>query len=139
MSWIDILPWIYISFQTIVTLIVSILGAKYIQNEFSLQKNRAKQELQIKIQQQTNSDNINANKYNVDNKHTFIDDNKDTTEEIQKTNDNDHESTEEKEESEKYAMVTKMGFCKLWFKMVWKMRSVYGSFAVHAFDTLTDI
>eukprot|EP01084_Bolivina_argentea_P157924 275165_1 len=30
-------------------------------------------------------------------------------------------------------------FCKLWFRSVWKMRSVYGSLAVHAFDVITDI
>eukprot|EP01084_Bolivina_argentea_P030231 56047_1 len=32
-----------------------------------------------------------------------------------------------------------MGLIKLWFKMVWKMRSIYASFAVHIFDVLTDI
>ena len=32
-----------------------------------------------------------------------------------------------------------MGFCKLWAKIVWKMRSVYCSLAVHLFDVLTDV
>ena len=34
--------------------------------------------------------------------------------------------------------MSKMGFVKLWFKIVWKMRTVYCSLAVHAFDILTD-
>eukprot|EP01084_Bolivina_argentea_P251735 422336_1 len=28
---------------------------------------------------------------------------------------------------------------KLWIKIMWKMRGIYGSFLVHSFDTLTDI
>ena len=32
-----------------------------------------------------------------------------------------------------------MSFCKLWFKIVWKLRSVYCSLVVHLFDVLTDI
>ena len=35
--------------------------------------------------------------------------------------------------------MSKMSFCKLWFKIVWKMRSVYCALAVHVFDILTDI
>eukprot|EP01083_Nonionella_stella_P273327 927103_1 len=31
------------------------------------------------------------------------------------------------------------GFCELWVKIVWKMRSVYSSLAVHSFDVLTDV
>ena len=38
-----------------------------------------------------------------------------------------------------YKMMSKMGFCKLWFKIVWKMRSVYCALAVHTFDVLTDV
>lgn len=30
-------------------------------------------------------------------------------------------------------------FCKLWIKVVWKMRSVYGSLIVHIFDVFTDL
>ena len=36
-------------------------------------------------------------------------------------------------------MLSKMGFCQLYLSTVWKMRSVYGSLAVHAFDVLTDV
>eukprot|EP01084_Bolivina_argentea_P250011 418711_1 len=35
--------------------------------------------------------------------------------------------------------MTKTGLVKLWFKVVWKMRSIYACFAVHVFDVLTDI
>eukprot|EP01084_Bolivina_argentea_P092707 166763_1 len=34
--------------------------------------------------------------------------------------------------------LSKMNFVKLWFKMVWKMRTVYLALAVHLFDVLTD-
>eukprot|EP01083_Nonionella_stella_P296284 1006598_1 len=33
---------------------------------------------------------------------------------------------------------SKYSFCKLWFRIVWKMRSVYCSLAIHVFDVLTD-
>eukprot|EP01083_Nonionella_stella_P076748 209286_1 len=35
--------------------------------------------------------------------------------------------------------ISKMPFVKLWFKILWKMRTIYGSFFVHIFDVLTDI
>eukprot|EP01083_Nonionella_stella_P086727 241106_1 len=35
--------------------------------------------------------------------------------------------------------INQKGFCELWVKIVWKMRSVYSSLAVHSFDVLTDI
>eukprot|EP01083_Nonionella_stella_P095473 268071_1 len=31
------------------------------------------------------------------------------------------------------------GFCELWIKIAWKMRSVYSSLAVHSFDVATDV
>eukprot|EP01083_Nonionella_stella_P258252 882987_1 len=34
---------------------------------------------------------------------------------------------------------TQKGFCELWIKIVWKMRSVYSCLAVHSFDVLTDV
>ena len=36
-------------------------------------------------------------------------------------------------------MISRLGFFKLWFRVVWKLRSVYCSVAVHIFDILTDI
>eukprot|EP01083_Nonionella_stella_P314394 1132398_1 len=76
-SLIAMLPWIYISIQGVITLIVSVLGVSYVRNEY--------------LSAATNND-----------------------------------------EKSKYS------FCKLWFRIVWKMRSVYCSLAVHVFDVLTD-
>ena len=36
-------------------------------------------------------------------------------------------------------MMSKMGFCKLWLRVIWKLRSVYCALIVHLFDVLTDI
>eukprot|EP01083_Nonionella_stella_P305933 1069290_1 len=35
--------------------------------------------------------------------------------------------------------ITQKGFVTLWLKIIWKMRSVYSSLAVHCFDVLTDV
>eukprot|EP01083_Nonionella_stella_P164003 541521_1 len=35
--------------------------------------------------------------------------------------------------------ITQKGFVTLWLKIIWKMRSVYSSLAVHSFDVLTDV
>eukprot|EP01084_Bolivina_argentea_P303497 523989_1 len=35
--------------------------------------------------------------------------------------------------------ISNTSFCKLWFKIIWQMREVYMSFAVHIFDIFTDI
>eukprot|EP01084_Bolivina_argentea_P259444 437760_1 len=47
--------------------------------------------------------------------------------------------TNVEETTNQYQMISKMNFCKLWFKIVWKMRSVYCAFVVHVFDVLTDV
>eukprot|EP01083_Nonionella_stella_P273326 927101_1 len=36
-------------------------------------------------------------------------------------------------------LLTHKGFCELWIKIAWKMRSVYSSLAVHCFDVATDV
>ena len=36
-------------------------------------------------------------------------------------------------------MMSKMGFCRLWLRVIWKLRSVYCALVVHVFDVLTDI
>ena len=61
-QWIDSIPWVYISIQGVITLIVSIMGVKYVRNEFLLQQNRVKkqQELQINIQQQQRGENVQS-------------------------------------------------------------------------------
>ena len=50
--------------------------------------------------------------------------------------------TEEEKASEKIdpdSSKKSKGFCELWLKTIWKMRSIYGGLAVHSFDVLTDI
>eukprot|EP01083_Nonionella_stella_P192428 711306_1 len=49
------------------------------------------------------------------------------------------QATNNPDEVEVTTEINKMSFIKLWFKIVWKMRSVYVSLAVHIFDVLTDI
>ena len=58
--WIDYVPWIYASIQAIITLTVSIMGVKYVRNEFLLQKNRVLQQTQAEIQMNVlkSSDNL---------------------------------------------------------------------------------
>ena len=49
-------------------------------------------------------------------------------------------NTESIKENEKVVPPSQYkSFCKSWFKIVWKMRSVYCAFAVHVFDVLTDV
>eukprot|EP01083_Nonionella_stella_P018467 51477_1 len=76
-SLVEILPWIYISIQGLITLIISVVGVSYVRNEYL------------------------------------------------------SEITDSAEKS-------KYSFCKLWFRIVWKMRTVYCGLAVHVFDVLTD-
>eukprot|EP01084_Bolivina_argentea_P262723 444410_1 len=40
---------------------------------------------------------------------------------------------------EKNNKQNKKGFCELWIRTVWKLKSVYGGLAVHSFDFLTDV
>eukprot|EP01084_Bolivina_argentea_P132876 234483_1 len=134
------IPWIYASIQAIITLIVSIAGVKYVKYEFKKQKQKQEikqqQELQINVQQQKNTNDENT---------AFInnDQTKNKTQELEQTNSNTQEQEEMKEVQSSFDSNThgmkKMWFCKLWFKIVWKMRSVYCSMAVHIFDVLTDV
>ena len=54
--WIEYVPWIYASVQLTITIIVSVMGVKYVRNELRLQKSTVKQqtELQIMVKNKTN-------------------------------------------------------------------------------------
>ena len=55
-DWIEYIPWAYASIQAIITLIISIIGAKYVRSEFLMQRERMiqQQELQtLSVQQPT--------------------------------------------------------------------------------------
>eukprot|EP01084_Bolivina_argentea_P122178 216536_1 len=138
--WFDVIPWLYVSIQGMITLIVSILDVKYVRNAFLSQKNKLVQqtELQLTIQNK-NTDEIKNNtdiEQEIEQKEApQISSNEPLTEIEPKEN----VSQLIQEETEQFKSMGKIAFCKLWFKIVWKMRSVYCSLAVHVFDVLTDI
>eukprot|EP01084_Bolivina_argentea_P132877 234485_1 len=115
----DIIPIVYISFQVVVLIAVSISGVLFIQNAFKQQNiiPLKEYEQQLKIQQETHENNPKIVNVDVD---TI-------------------ESTEHQNNEHSFETINKITFCKLWIKITWKMRSVYGSFVVHTFDVLTDI
>eukprot|EP01084_Bolivina_argentea_P097960 176085_1 len=117
----------YVSINGLITLIVSIIGVTYIRTEFRLQKERENQSLQITINQ-THEINDDKNIQRIEHKKKEIEDQVDDNQ--NKNNINRH--------NDEMMRLSKMGFVKLWFKIVWKMRSVYVSLAVHIFDVLTD-
>lgn len=51
--WFEYIPWVYASIQGIVTLVVSIIGAKYVRNEFLLQKSTVKQQTELTVNMNT--------------------------------------------------------------------------------------
>ena len=109
-SWVDYVPWVYFSIQSTMSITVSIIGASYVRQAFLTQK-------AAKNQTATKSD---------------------------QTPDETKETEDIKIEIELHEYLEKpkarqMSFFWLWLKIVWKMRSVYGSMAVHAFDVLTDV
>ena len=60
-DWIEYIPWVYISIQVSIALTVSIMGAKYVKNEYKQQKNKMQQiEMEINIQPKTKD--VNENK-----------------------------------------------------------------------------
>eukprot|EP01084_Bolivina_argentea_P099881 179476_1 len=180
--WIDYIPWVYASIQLTVTIVVSILGAKYVRNEFLLQKNT--------INNHKQSSTVNFIKTTL-HQYAMVSplkpsvlclwycDNKDCkfTEhgiyknyQIQRWRSSNAllsfvlcegcvkqyqepikaSEMEEKEIeieyrtelhqcAEEFEVMSKMGFCKLWLKVIWKLRHVYCSLVVHVFDVLTDI
>eukprot|EP01084_Bolivina_argentea_P310382 537086_1 len=114
MSLIDVVLIIYISFQVIVTIIVSIVGVNHVRKTTSSRHNNSSEmEIAIQPEYQT-SEHHDADKNKIYH-HPHPDEQMDT---------NGYKKTE---------------FCQLWLKIVWKMRSVYCSFAVHVFDVITDI
>ena len=56
-SWIEYIPWVYASIQGVITLIISIVGAKYVRYEVLSQKKRMEQqqELQIAVNEEEKS------------------------------------------------------------------------------------
>ena len=46
--WIEYIPWVYATIQGIVTIAVSIIGTKYVWNEFRLQ-NTTKQKMKLTV------------------------------------------------------------------------------------------
>eukprot|EP01084_Bolivina_argentea_P224906 380191_1 len=98
---------VYVSLNVFITLIVSILGVKYVREDAKIRRDKMATE---------RADNL----------------------ETQQPNTNDVEA-EQKETDNNIEELNKMGFVKLWFKLVWKMRSCYMSLVVHVFDVLTDI
>ena len=47
--WIEYIPWVYLFIQGIVTIIVSVIGANYVRNEFRLQASKMHTELIVHI------------------------------------------------------------------------------------------
>ena len=47
--WIEYIPWVYASIQGAITIVVSIIGAKYVRNEFLLQRHTVKQQTEQEI------------------------------------------------------------------------------------------
>ena len=132
-NWARYIPWIYVSIQVSITLIVSVIGAKFVKNEFKRQSDKMKKmQIQINIQQQT-SDEKDEEIQQASND--------DSNEATKNDGIEDEKTMDEKKEDQmdKFKKLSKIGFCKLYFNTVWKLRSVYGSLAVHAFDVLTDI
>eukprot|EP01083_Nonionella_stella_P126419 382626_1 len=109
-----VLTIIYVSIQVSVALFVSIFGAIHVRR--SIQAHTPKE-----AKPKTASDDT--------------DEQKDA--ETNPSSDTDTKITVDIEE--KIDNIKNKGFCELWVKIVWKMRSVYSSLAVHSFDVLTDV
>eukprot|EP01084_Bolivina_argentea_P280006 478766_1 len=122
----DIIGIIYISFQGVVTLFISILGVIFVRRQFILEKNKIN-EMEMQIQ----THNVAKTEQNEENDEKEL-------ENLQNDKKID-ENKLEPDQQEQIKTISKMSLIKLWFKTVWKMRSVYTSFAVHVFDQLTDI
>eukprot|EP01084_Bolivina_argentea_P205747 351427_1 len=163
--WTEYVPWIYISLQGLITLIVSVMGVKYARNEFLSQKKRTKQGYTLSVNTQENdviiqnmdrthnistvkdeqislkakNDQIQTGETELANPSQEIDEKENSFEDNNAGSTITIQSSETQNESEEYEMMSKMGFCKLWFNVVWEMRSVYCSLAVHSFDVLTDV
>eukprot|EP01084_Bolivina_argentea_P249893 418484_1 len=136
-STLQIVSIAYLSFNVFITLIVSIIGAIYVKRELNIKKKsydhgrlqmpllsvQTQHIVSIPIQEES------TNQYDADDQtHQSY-----TVEPYQTTQ---YKKTDMNVQAEK---ISKMNFMKLWFKLSWKLRSVYLSLAVHAFDTLTDI
>eukprot|EP01084_Bolivina_argentea_P290313 498633_1 len=104
---------IYGSFQAIIALLVSIIGAIQVARYKKRMKKQSLTQMEKEIAINTESNNeMKEEEFN----HISP----------------DNANTVASYEPEK-------GFCKLWAKTAWKMRGIYAGLAVHSFDVLTDI
>ena len=141
--WINYVPWIYAVIQAIITLIVSIIGVKYVMNQFKLQKGTAYSPLRtpVNIIRTVNDIHSTTSEVNIQ-----IHDDKDSDDPDDATNGQQYEVCEVNSRICLFSKtlnitqkLSKIPFYKLWFIVVWKLRNVYGPLAVHLFDILTDI
>eukprot|EP01084_Bolivina_argentea_P082834 149978_1 len=117
----------YILIQSSIAILVSIIGAYYVYEQRKYENHLIKQSgfstnqdtKQIQPENQTEELELQpANQTNSDNKTS-----------------SQNQPTEIVNKSKNQCMK----FTKLWAKIMWKMRSVYSSLAVHSFDVLTDV
>lgn len=115
-DWVFYVPWVYISLQVLILMIISVIGVEYVRTEFLSHKSKqVPQELQI-----------NINKSGTNDKEIESEQEQKETTDISK-----------RKKSENGTRSTHKSFCKSWLKIVWKMRSVYCAFAAHVFGVLT--
>eukprot|EP01083_Nonionella_stella_P147989 467791_1 len=110
-----VLTIIYVSTQVTIALFVSVFGAVHVRR--AIQEHISTEPSKMRI----TPDDIDEQKDAGDNPSSDADTN--ITMDIEDKTNN----------------MKQKGFCELWVKIVWKMRSVYSSLAVHCFDVLTDV
>eukprot|EP01084_Bolivina_argentea_P053570 98344_1 len=120
----------YISMNVLLTLVVSLLGVKYVQAAIQHRKETAN------LQSSSDTDKIKLNEVKKEESQL-------TTEDVPPQGDEQKDNITidvvPEEIQVKMNTLTKMGFIKLYFKLVWSLRSVYLSLIIHSFDVLTDI
>eukprot|EP01083_Nonionella_stella_P083066 229501_1 len=110
-----VLTVIYVSIQVSIALFVSVVGALHVRRS-------------IQAYTSTEPSNTKATPDAID--------------EPKDADNNPHSDTDTKitmNIEEETNNIKQKGFCGSWVKIVWKMRSVYSSLAVHSFDVLTDV
>ena len=56
--WIEYIPWVYASIQGLITLVISIVGVKFVRNEFLLQKSSVKQHVELTVNVDTEIETV---------------------------------------------------------------------------------
>eukprot|EP01083_Nonionella_stella_P270703 916819_1 len=137
----------YISIQVTIALFVSVFGAVYVRRSIAA---RAKSFKEARIQANTKLDDDQKDpshnpsfdkqiRKECPSTKTDPDDN-DERKDAGNNPPSDADTTIAMDIEEKTAVdVKQKGFCEIWVRVVWKMRSVYSSLAVHSFDILTDV